>query len=208
MTITDMKIFFKNLLAMLILFVVSIAFVALLDACLDFNIEKSDKIVDVNAAVLIILTFLILCVAWIQLDGIAKISKADFLLRIDDRYGGKDIVEARIIIQEFFCQTYKEGISKEYHIELVANKIQGLRLNINKASDYVILINFIDYLETVAYFCNQNMISEKDVTELVGSSITYYFKVFKPWIDDRRRRYSPDFYCQIEKLVKNLKDKY
>ena len=60
-----------------------------------FKKAPNNPIINIHAAFLIILTIILVCIAWIQLEGINKTAKADFLLRLDDRIGSDNIIKAR-----------------------------------------------------------------------------------------------------------------
>ena len=172
--------------------------------------DKNHDIIELHAAVLIILTFSLICVAWIQLRGINKTSKGDFLLRIDDRYGSLEIIKARIIINRLYYKTRAKDISSESHIKKIAEEIKKLGENEDceekKNEDFIYLLNFLDFLETVAYFSNKDYISQKDINELLGNSLNYYYKVFKQWICYRRCKYDDKtYYCELEEFINKSK---
>ncbi len=181
----------------------------------DFFNDRKSEITNLHAASLIILTILLICVGWYQLMHLNKSTKADFLLRIDDRYGSKSNVEARKIIHEFYCEAMSEIKNKEelstktvlnIATDKIAKKILEIELDKKKATNFIHVLNLLDFLETIAYFCNNEYISPKDINELVGGSIIKYYEVFKPFIKKRREEYDDnDYYCEVEKLAENLK---
>ena len=166
-------------LALLTLLIISIFLELALPMLSSFDKDKG--IPTLYNITLPILTLALICVAWIQLAGLSKISKADFLLRIDTRYCSAESVKARIIIHKFYCKT-RNGVCEEVHIKKIANEIKklGESSNDKDCENFISLLNFLDFLETAAYFSNKNYINRKEIGELCGNSIVYYYKIFKP----------------------------
>lgn len=161
-----------------------------------------------NAAALIILTVFIFCAGWIQLKDLNKTSKGDFLFRIDERYGQSEIIKARKIIHEYYCLTQFEDIDPTIHVQKIAQLVYDTKLHIEKADNFICLLNFLDFLETIAYFTNQGFISIRDIDELTGCSLKYYYCIFQKLIISRRIKYNSDnFYCELEKLALIIQDK-
>ncbi len=156
-------------------------------------------------AIYVILAAILAGVAWFQLNHLNSTAKNDFLLRIDERFGGPEIVKARSIIHKFYCQTHKEGISNPKHIHLMQLEILNIKYNTLDAKDFMYLHNFIDFLETIAYFANRNVISETDVSELLSGSIAYYYHVFELFIKDRNDKYpNQSYYSEIKEFVEKI----
>jgi hypothetical protein len=191
----------KVILWILLIFVITVSASEFL--WVDFVTEKSDSIIKLHAAGIMILTVILILVAQCQLGHLSQTSKADFLLRIDERYGSMEIIKAKKVIHRFYCDTIENAKDREDHIRLIAEKIR----NFEKKGDgrFIYLLNFLDFLETVAYFCNKKYISNKDVEELIGGSIEYFYKLFKIFIWSRREE-SQDckYYCEIEMLAKKM----
>lgn len=170
---------------------------------------------------IVALTGLIAFIAYYQLHILNKTSKDEFLLKIDERYTSAEIVKARTIIQRLYCETKEENqiLCNDSHIEKISEKIReiGKCKYIKKHSaskstnheecykDFTILLNFLDFLETVAFFTNKKSLETTDLQELTGESMLYYYKIFKPWIYYRRSKYNNDnYYCEIQKLAKEI----
>ncbi|HAU1673402.1 DUF4760 domain-containing protein [Legionella pneumophila] len=167
--------------------------------------QLKTNVLHLNAGIVIILTALIVCAGWLQFTNLNQTSKGDFLLRIDTRYSSDEILKARTLIHKFYCQTKDENITDDRHVELIGNKILEIKYEESEAENFIILINFLDFLETIAFFVRKDYVSPKEVHELIGGSIVYYFKVFKPWIFHRRlKRNNNNYYCEIEKLIGQL----
>ncbi|MCZ4682685.1 DUF4760 domain-containing protein, partial [Legionella pneumophila] len=154
------------------------------------------------------LTLIIVCVGWLQFGDLNKTTKGDFLLRIDERFGHETIIKARAIIHKFYCETYDENICKETHRRIIGEKIMEIILVKKQSTNFIYLMNFLDFLETIAYFTNKNYMSEKDIKELLGGSIPYYYEVFKPFINYRRAKYnSENYFCELERLIYKINKK-
>jgi hypothetical protein len=174
--------------------------------CIEGRCDRSDNsIIALNAGLIIILTLIIVIVAWIQLGSLSRTSKSDFLLRIDERYSSVNSVKARTIIHEFYCDAQTDELHYDIVIEKISNRIKDVEFKKEESKDFIILINFLDFLETISYFCNKKYISDRDVNELLGCSMNYYYKIFKPIIYARRSKYNdPRYYCEIEKFYEKL----
>lgn len=207
----------KNVLSALFwMLFFTIIFLLVVDHYLNFINEKLNgnpadirHIEAIHHASLIILTFILACIAWIQLGGINKTGQGDFLLRIDERFGNTEIIKAREIIHFIYAESKKEDKkTEEQHCEFIANYINDLGENYNdidKMKQYICLLNFLDFLETVSLFGNEGYISIELVNDLMNQSLIFFFTIFKKRIDERRWKYKdPSFYIQFEKLVKRL----
>lgn len=176
--------------------------------------EHESNIVRVNAAFLIILTFILVCIAWIQLGGLNKTGRADFLFRIDYRFGSKSIIMARTIIHKIYNETdincehaknYCDSCQKS-HLFRISQNIGKMEKDNNSATEFMYLQNFLNFLETIGYFAHKNHVSPREVNELMGGTYLYHFDVFKSLISSRREREGNDFaYCEFEWLSKEIK---
>ena len=144
-------------------------------------------------------------VAWYQLRGMNETAKADFLLRIADRFGRHEIVQARKVIHEFYCEKRSDQSCVDAHIDRISKKIKEIGTDKEKAEDFILLLTFLEFLDTTAYFCKKGYLSKTDIEELVSGSMTYYYKVFKAWIYYRRQKYNDNrYYCELENLVDEI----
>lgn len=158
---------------------------------------------------LVIVTGALARVAWIQLAKIQSTAQADFLLRIDDRYGSPSIIKARAIIHRLYIATDK-NICKDKRDEILASKIKELYENLKFHKDFIHLLNFLDFLETIAYFSNQGYVEVKEINELLGGSLEYFHKIFTPLVGHLRYHYrddlsNPSYYRELDKLVDKIK---
>ncbi|MCE0723983.1 DUF4760 domain-containing protein [Legionella resiliens] len=163
---------------------------------------------DWNDIVIIFLTLFIVCAGWLQFKNLNKTSTGDFLLRIDERFGSPEILRARAIIHEFYCLTYEKEIDINIHTYKIAEKVLSMKNKVEASTDFIYLYNFLNFLETIAYFANNKYISSDEVNELLGGSLKYYYLVFKLLIADRRKKYQSNYYyCELETLAKAIHKK-
>lgn len=161
-------------------------------------------------ASIIILTIIIACIAWVQLHGLVKTGQADFLLRIDERLGNKSIIKARTIIHHIYSESKEKNknFTEPQHCEYIAQEINSLGNKTDKESikKYVLLLNFIDFLETTALFAKKGYISTKDINDLMNQSLDFFYTIFEIRINERRRKYQdPTFYINFENLVQRIR---
>lgn len=160
-------------------------------------------------ASIVILTLILVWVAYSQLSGIYKTSKSDFLFRIESRWGSPEIINARKIIQQLYCEARGEIKSEEYNHSLIIGsiqeKIKEMGKKAEKAEDFVALLNLLDFMETISYFTKNGSVSFKQVQELSGYSLIFLYEIFQKWIQVRREKYGkPGYYCDFEWLVKKI----
>lgn len=154
-----------------------------------------------------LLTTVLIMVAWTQLVGIKKIGQADFLLRLDTRSGSSTIIKAKCIFHKIYLETKSPDICKDVHIKKIQEKLKDLGLNKESAKEFTYLLNFLDYLETVAYFANNKHVSHSEVNNLLGGTIEYYYKVFSAWIHYRRNKYKDEsYYQELQTFVERAKN--
>lgn len=207
-----MKKYIHFLVIIFIMLSVMLIFLFLVDSDFDFLKENLSGTThdmhhmhSLHNASIIILTFIIACVAWFQLSGIAKNGEGDFLLRIDERLSNESIIKARVIIHEIYSKskTQNPNSSEDQHCEFMANEIYllGERKDKKSIKDYVYILNFLDFLETISLFTNNGYISPKEIDDLMNQSIIFFYKIFSKRIHQRRQKYNDStFYYQFEKL--------
>ncbi len=171
------------------------------------NLFKDTGIIHLHAFLIILITFGIFSVAWIQLSGIRKTAKDEFLLEVDKRYSSTEIMEARVILQEFYCATRREGLKDGSfeHNKLISEEITATWKKKDASKKFIRLMNFLYLLETMAYFCNNNHISGVDIKELLGGSMKRNFEWFEELIYKFQKKNSKDCYKEIIKFCKVTK---
>lgn len=207
--------------AIAILIVVSLAALTVADYYYNFfdftsrgkvTVRNGGATIDAFHAIeIVILTAILVLVAWIQLAGLQKTARADFLMRLDDRYGSEPIIKARQIIQRLYRESKitNPTASEMTHRYNIGIKINEISEDINGSEDYVYLLNLLDFLESISFFANRNDITAEDIKDLMGLSLDFFYTIFKPRIDARRTKYKDrsnnEFYSEFEKLVASIK---
>jgi hypothetical protein len=181
---------------------------------IDHNFNTFVKIrfvsIDMGSLLIAIATFSLACVAWLQLTKLNRISKADFLIRIDERFNKKDLLEAKMIIDTFYREVTKKkpNLDEVEIAELISDKIKKLGKDKKKQSsrNFVLLLNQLDFLETISYFANQGYVQIDELDELYGYTLIWYYNIFKNWITYRRIKYGKaSYYCEFEEVIDKIK---
>lgn len=165
-------------------------------------------------------TALLISIAWIQLEKFSKTiisqndtTKGQFLLKIDWRWSNAESVEAREIIHELYLEgeaKFSNHMSdKARVIDYVAGRIVQLRDSKNKKDirKFIILLNFLDFMETVGYFYYKKYVGIDDLLELCGCSLDFNYQIFRFYIKDKRtRNQNKEFYKYFAALYDVLNE--
>lgn len=169
--------------------------------------DQFTAIETLHAACLIFLTSVLVCIAGIQLSGIAKTTQSDFLMRLDNRYASDSILKARVIIQHFYRESknLNPAATESVHRYYIGIKINEMSEDINSSEGYVYLLNLLEFLESISFFANRKDLQIEDILNLMGLSLVFYYDIFKPRIEARRNKYShKSMYAEFEKLVEKI----
>ncbi|MBX9585709.1 MAG: hypothetical protein K2X50_00480 [Gammaproteobacteria bacterium] len=214
----------KSQLFEIILFILSITMVffclaVVIDIFFDFDLVNnlldykhspdSKDPVKFHAAVILILTIAILLGSWRQIYNANKISKNDFIMRIDQQYSSLQSIKARAIIHKIYREIGPDSISRQYRITETARKVALMRTSTKKYEmrDFIYLMNFLECLETISFFANNNAIGQDDLKLLSGPSIKFYYQVFKLFITERRTETDNNsYYVELEKFIQNQQE--
>lgn len=109
------------IIALLVLFLWPI-----LDICIDTKKILNDDLRHLHHGGLVILTVILIVVAWIQLKHIYETSRNDFLLRIEERYGCKSILEARRIIHTLYRKTCGNEVYNKSHGKTISERLKAM----------------------------------------------------------------------------------
>lgn len=144
-------------------------------------------------------------IAFIQFQKINFNLNAEYLLKINEMWRSSEIIKARIIIHELYLKAQEElkekNIAEKVDIHRdVGGKIVDLSTSKQK-EDFIYLLNFLDFMETIGYFYTNKYLEEKHLYELFGASLKFNYEIFEPYIKHRREKHkNPKFYCEFEKL--------
>ncbi len=106
--------------------------------------------------------------------------KMSFFLRIDERWSSPEILKARKIIHEL-------SLRHNGSVEEIGKEILGKAKNPYEIEEFVLIRNFLDFMETIGFlYCNNKdkAINACSLYELCGESLIFNFKIFKKYIDD------------------------
>lgn len=209
--------------------------IILLFFIVDHNIVETSNYIELHALFLIIFTGIIILVAYTQLSSISRTVKTDFLMKLDERYGSIEIIQARQIIHRYYrfskdsntdraqetvrryrILTNNNILSENELIELIHWRQIGKAIDkLSKASDpasqkeYILVLNLLDFLESISYYANNGHIEQKQIDDLMGISLVFFYAIFKLRIKKRREKYGINsFYEQFENLSKKIFEEY
>jgi hypothetical protein len=145
-----------------------------------------------------------------QFNHLNENMKVDYLLKIDERWGSAEIIRARMVIHGLYTrskQIAENQQSNQSQRQEIGNAI--IRLSLSEAGheteEFIYILNFLDFMETIGYFHSTGQLSEKDLVELFGDSIKFNFEVLKPYIDYRRKHHNnAAFSKEFEKLYLSM----
>ncbi|HBD9375990.1 TPA: hypothetical protein KLD42_002906 [Legionella pneumophila] len=172
-----------------------------LDDKQNFEAELTYSVLALFISVILIL------LAYIKTQEAIEQSRINYLLRIDERWASSEIVKAREVIHKLYLDAKKEH--PEYENEqikpIIAQAIRDLNDDEKKIKEFIKLLNFLDFLETIGYLHSRKAITTEEVSELLGNSIIYFYDIFSIYISYRRTTKDPGFYIKFEKLYLEVK---
>lgn len=151
------------------------------------------------------ITFIIVFIANTKSKEALKQSRTNYLLKIDERFCSPEIIKAREIIHEYYLAIRQENNEIEIDTlkQELGKKIVVISRDINCKEEYIYLLNFLDFLETIGYLYVQKAVTVPELNELLGNSIGYFYEIFQPYIKHRRNsKANQKFYSQFEQLYK------
>lgn len=159
---------------------------------------------------LVAITAALAFIAWIQFRRLIGKLQADYLLEVDKRWHSTRIIKARVVIHTLFLQS-KKHIRKHKSSPAILRGWLGEKIiklsesqNKSKLKNFVYLLNFLDFMESVGYFYSRKYLTKKQVEELFGISLKFNYEIFKPYIEHRRKYENSDFYKEFENLYHDL----
>ncbi len=189
-----------------------------------FDDDTNYPLHDFHNAFFILLTAMIAIIAWVQLKGLYENSKADMLLRIDKSLRNAEAIKAMTIIRQFRFEVEKEivaqndikinfsEIKKQHKKEIeekTGQKIKKFLLDYGFQHEQVVLINFLNTIETICYLCNKNYASSDDVEEFFENELPSYFDIFEPYIQYVQESYDSkdgnEAYSEFKGIVKKIR---
>lgn len=174
--------------------------------------EKHDSSEEIDIFLYLItgiFTGILAFIAYLQLPAIQKSTEGDFLLRIDIQWGNKEILKARKIIYKFRCEELEIFPSEFKGNQSILNsrigeKIIKLSNNPARQDDFIYIINFLDFLETIGFLFAKKYVYIKDLNALCGKSLLYNYEIFKPYIEEHKKIPYESDYKNFEALCIQL----
>lgn len=154
-------------------------------------------------------------IAWMKVGHIDKQNEGSFLLHIDEIWRSSESIRARVIIHDLYLQAREknkeplEGLSPECQDKLiqcwVGKKIDELGSDPERKEDFIHLLNFLDFMETIGYLSVKDYVTSNELDALCGESLVFSYNIFKYYIDRKRSRHNNDgFYENFDKLYNKL----
>ncbi|HAT1660474.1 TPA: hypothetical protein I8Y75_002615 [Legionella pneumophila] len=121
------------------------------------NIGKNETNLETTIIYYILGVFfslLLIIIAYTKLGEANKQSRINYLIRIDERWASTEIVEAREVIHLLYLDAremepkYK---SREEMRLIIGKGIMDMHSNREKIPEFIRLLNFLDFLETIGY---------------------------------------------------------
>lgn len=207
-----LKIIKKNKLSTIMISIivifVAMAIIDYLDLYNFFKNREDKSFEKTGHMVLVISAAIAAMIAWWQLIKLNSTAFADLLTKIETRYGSNEILEAREIIQEIYLESKDaQDTCKLKHISHMQDIIKQIGNDAKQTRKFILLLNFLDFLESIAYYVKVGYVSYDDVLEMFGGNLPYWFDVYERWIHYRREKFKePKMYYEFETLVKKIRD--
>lgn len=139
--------------------------------------------------------------------------KAEYLLKVDERWGSMEIIKARSIIHHLYLDSKRKlHITSEPDSDaLLRSEIGNELIRLaestagNDPEEFLYVLNFLDFMETTGYLHTKGQLSQKDLIELFGDSVRFNYEALKPYIEYRREmHHNRSFSKEFERLYESL----
>jgi len=162
-------------------------------------------------AVTAVATLAVALIAWFKIENIHKDNEAEFLLRIDERWGNKEIMMARMTIHKLYLyeiNNIKRELTRSNKVvvrENIGEKIRLMWKNPKQINEFIHLLHFMDFMETIGYLEKEGHITKEKIDTLCGDSLRFNYKIFANLISNMRDEYEiKELYENFEKLCNKL----
>lgn len=174
------------------------------------NADQADEAALVNYILVFSISLALVIIAYIKIDEANRQARLNYLLRVDDRWASSEIILAREVIHLLYLDTYKippENKTCKERRFIIGQGIKCLNFNRDKVKEFISLLNFLDFLETIGYIYFAKGITLIEIRELLGNSIVFYYEIFEDFIEFRRTETNDKkFYEHFERLYKEVKN--
>jgi len=152
------------------------------------TLKAEATIGDVASVVLVLVTLCALSIAWYQLLGLSRQTRATILTALDERWEGAEIVDWRIVFGKFQQEVSRSKPAGLESRQAFADELS--RLHDSKAQEdrekYVKLMRLAGFLEVLGYCVKAKYISLKDVCGLLEGAVVEADEVFGQYILGQR----------------------
>lgn len=200
----------------LILFCIPIhQYICGLSGCLNNSNTCSNNVDTLFYGLTAIATFSVAYIAYYQIAKLRRTNESELLVNIDGRWNSPEFLKAKIILHgEYFEVCKKYNLSEEelkiltrpeeekYRIE-VGQKIIDMSVDKLRKREFMFLLNFLDFLETIGHLYVEKLISRQKLKALFGESLDFYYQLFEKYIEHRQTNY-PNIYKAFQKLYEAL----
>jgi hypothetical protein len=152
-------------------------------------------------------TVILAFMAWSQLESLQRQNKGNFLLHIDERWGNPEIIKARVLIHELYRGIYANNPNRptDWKHKAIGQEIITLSEDASKKEDFIYILNFLDFMETIGYIAVHDHVSYKELDALCGESLIFNYRIFKHYIVHKRTKHdNKEFYKNFETLYEQL----
>ncbi len=158
----------------------------------EVSLKKEVTLGDLATIATAVVAMCALWLAWYQLRGLARQTRATVLLTLDERWESAEVVALRQELEKLIRETAEEakrrpatGRGLLTPADLFPDRLEKLR---NDDPDtYSKLFRLCGFFETVAYVARAKYITVKDLDNLLGASISDTGKLFRNHIVRRQR---------------------
>lgn len=179
-----------------------------------YSEDHNFELIILNNIITTLISISFVYIAYIKIQDLIKQAeqnnnqnKLNYLLKIDERWSSKEIIIARKIIHKLYLdvknQEKEKMITNDQIARKIGEKIIKLKNDTSSAKDFIYLLNFLDFFETIGYLHYKKSISIDDINELCGNSIRYFFIIFQEYIFYRKKEKDILFYDMFIQLYKD-----
>lgn len=173
-------------------------------------------------------------IAYVKISKFQGLNEAEFLLRIDERWGDSKMVKARQIIHRIYrdiqapadkFQNYEieykkigdvvtalslyTDSQKNENYRILNERFNEQQKIINKlklgGDDFIILLNFLDFLETIGFLYKEGHITLEKVNAMCGESLKFHYGVFEGYIKFKQSKHNEkSYYTNFKKLYRDI----
>lgn len=179
----------------------------------NIKINISTALLVVVTAILAIANVVLVYTVFKQAKDLNKTNKAEYLIKVKQMLENEWVFESAKKIHEYEMNAYQKlhgpKIKSNFHsresrkerLEIVHQIIDKVSTDPEKSHEFMCLLFHLHTLEYIAYLCNNGLLDEEIVNEMIGSEYKYYYKIFNGWMDKRKYDYTERYCCEFKKLV-------